>query len=104
MSSFQGGVSLLIPTYNSERTIAETLDSIQAQRNGLSLLDCVLIADGGSSDRTLKIARETWRSPVPIKFRITAPGRGEAQDVSEAVFSLSERIEWFMLMHSDNIA
>src|SRR5262249_30010204 len=26
------------------------------------------------------------------------------QDVSEAVFSLSERIEWFMLMHSDNIA
>jgi len=104
VSNLRGKVVLLIPTYNSELTIAETLDSIQGQSEGLNLLDCVLIADGGSSDRTLKIAKEMWRCSVPIRFRVTRPGRGEAQDVSDAVFSLSDEIEWIMLMHSDNIA
>jgi glycosyltransferase involved in cell wall biosynthesis len=104
MCNLKGKVALLIPTYNSELTISETLESIQVQGKELNLLNCVLIADGGSSDRTLEIAKHMWSCSVPIRFRVTRPGRGEAQDVSDAAFSLPDEVEWFMLMHSDNVA
>jgi GT2 family glycosyltransferase len=80
------------------------MESIQSQGKELNLLNCVLIADGNSSDRTLEIVKNTWHSSVPIRFRVTRPGRGEAQDVSDAAFSLPGDVEWFMLMHSDNVA
>jgi glycosyltransferase involved in cell wall biosynthesis len=104
ISSLQGKVVLLIPTYNSELTILETLKSILGQGEALNVLQCVLIADGGSSDRTLEVAKECWNCSVPIRFKVTRPGRGEAQDVNDAALSLSNEAEWFMLMHSDNVA
>lgn len=48
-------VSVIIPAYNSEEFIAETLDSVLNQ----SLLDIeVIVINDGSSDRTIDIARE----------------------------------------------
>ena len=71
MCNLQGKIALIIPTFNSEGTIFETLESIQSQGEILDVLNCVLIADGGSSDRTLAIAKACWNSSVPIRFKVT---------------------------------
>jgi glycosyltransferase involved in cell wall biosynthesis len=100
----KGKVALIVPTFNSAPTIAETLESILAQGSALELLHGVLIADGGSDDRTREIAKQIWRSPVPLEVRIMGTRRGEARDVTDAAFSLPPNVEWFFLMHSDNVA
>lgn len=48
-------ISVVIPTLNSERTLSLCLNSIKAQNYPGSLE--VIIADGGSTDKTLSIAR-----------------------------------------------
>ena len=50
-------VSFVIPTLNSERTLAECLEAILAQDYPREAYE-IVIADAGSSDRTLEIARE----------------------------------------------
>ena len=50
-------ISIVIPTYNSERTLAQCLESIVRQdypREGIE----IIIADGGSKDKTLEIAKK----------------------------------------------
>ena len=48
-------ISFIIPTYNSEKTIYKTIDSIYKQ--GYSNKEIILI-DAGSTDKTLEIARQ----------------------------------------------
>ena len=49
--------SIIIPTYNSEKTIEYTLRSIQEQAFEQGEIE-ILIVDGGSTDRTLDISRK----------------------------------------------
>ncbi len=49
--------SIIIPTYNSEKTLRFTLDSVKAQKYDLSKVEGLVI-DGGSKDSTLEIAEE----------------------------------------------
>jgi glycosyltransferase involved in cell wall biosynthesis len=50
-------VSIIVPVYNSARTLKECLSSIEKQEYPRNLVE-VIIVDGGSTDSTLKIARE----------------------------------------------
>lgn len=49
--------SIIIPTYNSEKTLRFTLESIRMQKYNQEKIECLVI-DGGSDDLTLKIAEE----------------------------------------------
>lgn len=49
-------VSIVMPTLNSERTIEESLESITVQ-SYLGDME-IIVADGGSTDKTLEIARK----------------------------------------------
>lgn len=49
--------SIAIPTFNSERTLRLTLESIIKQTYPKNKIE-ILIIDGGSTDQTLKIAKE----------------------------------------------
>lgn len=57
-------VSFIIPTYNAEKTLKRCLTSVFAQDYPKDRFE-VLIVDGGSSDKTLDIAKEY---PVRILF------------------------------------
>lgn len=48
-------VSVVIPTYNSESTLSQCLESIATQDYPKDRIE-VIVADGGSKDRTLEIA------------------------------------------------
>jgi len=63
-------LSIILPTYNNEKTIDECLKSIFSQKYPRKEFE-VLFIDGGSSDRTLKIAEN-----YPVKI-IDNPKRVE---------------------------
>ena len=54
--------TIILPTYNNEKTIEECLESIFSQRYPKKEFE-VLFIDGGSSDRTLEIAKK-----YPVKI------------------------------------
>jgi glycosyltransferase involved in cell wall biosynthesis len=67
-------ISCIVPTYNSERYVAEALQSIVAQT--YHPLE-VIIADDGSTDNTLKIVRAFVSPLTPIRI-VTQHTRGPA--------------------------
>lgn len=47
--------SIIIPTYNAEKTICRSLDSALAQAADVE----IVLADDGSTDATLRLAEES---------------------------------------------
>ena len=88
-------ISFVIPTLNSAKTIAECLDAILAQdwpRDGYE----IVVADAGSTDATLEIARAKGVDTIcenPLKT-------GEA---GKAAGIAKSRGEFIALVDSDNI-
>jgi len=82
-------VSILIPAYNSQEWIAETLRSAMAQTWHHKE---IIVVDDGSSDRTLSVAQEFESKMVRV---ITQPNRGAAAARNKA-FSLAQGdyIQW----------
>jgi len=50
-------ISVIIPTYNSERTLTQCLESIGNQEYPRNKVE-IIVVDGGSKDKTLEIARK----------------------------------------------
>ena len=50
-------ISIVMPSYNAERTIELALKSIQMQTVGMESLE-ILVVDGGSTDQTVAIAKK----------------------------------------------
>lgn len=87
-------VSILIPTLNSERVLGRCLESIAAQAYPHDLIE-IIIADGGSTDATLTIARQ-YTDKI-----YTNPGKtGEA---GKAVALAHARGDIVAFVDSDNI-
>lgn len=50
-------ISIIMPTYNSEKTLEDSLRSIRQQEIDQTQIE-ILLVDGGSTDRTAEIARK----------------------------------------------
>ena len=50
-------VSVIMPTYNSGKTVRMSLESIKNQNFDKNLVE-ILVVDGGSVDNTIDIAKE----------------------------------------------
>ncbi|NWG36458.1 glycosyltransferase family 2 protein [Nitrososphaera sp.] len=88
-------ISIVIPTYNSQQYLPECLKSILAQDYPRSKIE-IIIADGGSSDNTLEIARNAGVDIIannPLKT-------GEA---GKAVGVKKAQNDIIALIDSDNI-
>ena len=59
-------ISIAIATFNSEKTLKKTLDSIKKQTYPAGRIE-TLIIDGGSSDKTLAIAKKYQTKIIPNK-------------------------------------
>lgn len=73
-------VSCIIPIFNGERYLGETLDSVFAQTHRPIE---VIVADDGSTDRSAEIAR-TYRQPV-VCVRQANAGHGAARNLGMAI-------------------
>ncbi|MDH5782860.1 MAG: glycosyltransferase, partial [Candidatus Bathyarchaeota archaeon] len=88
-------ISIVIPTYNSERTLAQCLESIVRQDYTREKIE-IIIADGGSKDKTLEIAKK-----FDVDRILHNPLRtGEA---GKAVGVEAAKNEIILLQDSDNV-
>ena len=86
-------ISVIIPTLNAEGSLVETLSAlIPATVEGL--VREVIIVDGGSKDRTLKIADQAGSVVVS-----SPPGRGmQLRAGADAA-----RFTWLLFLHADTV-
>jgi glycosyltransferase involved in cell wall biosynthesis len=96
--------AILIPTYNSERTVAETLESVQSQ-SSLDRIGTVILCDDASTDNTLSVARAAWNSRT-TGFRMVERQKnaGERTNLNEAIAALEGQFDWIFILHSDDVA
>jgi O-antigen/teichoic acid export membrane protein/glycosyltransferase involved in cell wall biosynthesis len=82
-------VSILIPAYNAEEWIGDTIRSAMAQTWGRKE---IIVVDDGSSDRTLAIAREFERDGVCVVTQ-TNQGGSAARNAASAL-GRGDYIQW----------
>jgi rSAM/selenodomain-associated transferase 2 len=86
-------ISVVIPTLNSEATLARAMTALVKP-----LVDGVvrelIIADGGSGDRTLKIAEQAGA-------RIVAADRGRGPQLQAG--AKAARGQWLLFLHADTV-
>lgn len=95
--------SIIIPTFNAERTISNTIESILKQ--DLDSFE-VLICDGGSKDRTIEIVKE-FQSECPKIYFHSEPDKGIYDAMNKGVVKSSGQLLYFMgaddIFYRDNI-
>jgi len=87
-------ISAIVPTYNEAEHIAATLHSLATASN----LELIL-ADGGSTDETVTIAR-SLSLPCPLRI-IEPPGGGRARQCNAAALEASGDI--LLFVHADTL-
>ncbi|MHB8193979.1 MAG: dolichyl-phosphate beta-glucosyltransferase [Bellilinea sp.] len=72
-------LSIIIPAYNEEKRLPDTLETIRGFLNEQSYTAEVLVVENGSSDRTLQIAQAfAARNPAFQALHINERGKGRA--------------------------
>src|SRR3989344_4169516 len=103
-------ISIIIATFNSERTLSMTLESIKKQDYPQKKID-VLVIDGGSTDKTLVLAKKNkckiipnpLKEPIPAKHIGYLRSRGkyamylDSDEVLESASSLTKKVGIFAL-------
>jgi glycosyltransferase involved in cell wall biosynthesis len=87
-------VSVLIPTLNSERTLAACLSALRGQDYPAGLIE-IIVADGGSDDATVPIARSFGSSIVANPLVSGEAGKAAALRIAAG--------ELVALVDSDNV-
>lgn len=96
-------VAILIPSYNSAGTIVETLDSVQRQLPEAGNLS-VYLADDGSKDGTIAVARQTWKAQLPLRVIARERNLGQWPNKNGALAEIAGNADWVLLLHADDFA
>ena len=88
-------ISIIMPTYNSEHTLHEVLESLNKQSIDKSQME-VLIIDGGSQDRTLEIA-------TTYKFVKVHNNEKRLPEIAKHIGFINAQGEYGMYLDSDEI-
>ena len=89
-------LSIIIPAYNEAERIGETLDSIAAFLADRNLDDEVIVADDGSTDRTVEVV-ETYRNRLPRLTILTGgPNVGKGHAVRRGMLTGTGRHRLFL--------
>ena len=88
---------VIIPTYNEERALPQTLASVFQQHSQYQ----IIVVDGGSSDQTQAIVRDH-----PETIWLTAPKGRASQMNAGARYMLSHQHtskDWLLFLHADTL-
>ncbi|MEO8415183.1 MAG: TIGR04283 family arsenosugar biosynthesis glycosyltransferase [Ginsengibacter sp.] len=87
-------ISVIIPTYNEEEHITETVQKLW-QHDESNLIKEIIITDGGSTDNTITIAKMAG-----VKI-VSSPNKGRAAQMNYGASFATEKILYFL--HADTI-
>jgi len=82
-------LSVVIPAYNKEGSIAATLETVVACLAGKPFAAEVIVVDDGSRDRTAEVARRTLAGRIPARVVRRAQNLGKGASVKEGVLLAS---------------
>ncbi|MEM9938797.1 MAG: TIGR04283 family arsenosugar biosynthesis glycosyltransferase [Pseudomonadota bacterium] len=85
-------LSIIIPAYNAEANLALCLGSLMPGLES-GLIREVIVADGGSTDQTRRLAEGTGAAVL------TAPAKGRAAQLRHG--AEHARGDWFLFLHAD---
>lgn len=92
------GISIIIVTLNTERTIKKCLDCISFQDYPKDKIE-VLILDGGSTDQTLKIVNKFRQS---LKINVISAGFRENMEARRMIGFKKSKFDLVCILDSDN--
>jgi len=107
--SFAAPISIIVPAFNEEHIIAETIRHIDEAAQGYSEPIELIVLDNNSQDNTSKVAMKAIHAAQAIKgrvIRVTRAGKAHAlnRGVEEAQHELILRIDADTQIRADNIA
>jgi dolichyl-phosphate beta-glucosyltransferase len=95
-------LSVVIPAYNEDRRIPETLEALQRYAAGRFEAVEILVVDDGSSDGTADVARAfAARAASPVSVRVLSNGKnlGKGASVRSGMLAASE--DWILMTDAD---
>ncbi len=93
-------LSVIIPAYNEEKNIEGTLSEIESYLSKKDFLSELILADDGSTDRTVTKARGFEGRIVNFRIIESKPNHGKGYVVKKAM--LEARGEYVLFMDADN--
>ena len=95
-------VSVVIPALDEEKALPEVLESLQRQEGAPPFE--VILADGGSADRTAAFFSEiaaAWPQPRPASLLVESPRRGRAAQMNAG--ARAARGDVLLFLHADTL-
>lgn len=93
-------ISVVIPMYNSEKTIIGTLDSVKNQTSIEQIMEIIVINDG-STDDSLKIVRKYSEDHKSLPICIVDKENGGVSSARNAGIRIAKG-NWIALLDSDD--
>lgn len=93
-------ISVIMPTYNEEKVLPDTLQALFAQPGEFE----TILVDGDSTDRTREIVEELARSPQPLTLspvRLFSSPKGRASQMNAG--AKQAQGEWLLFLHADTV-
>ena len=87
-------ISIIIPTYNEDENIAETIREIK-ERDSEKLISEIIVSDGQSTDQTVELAAKAGATVLSCKKK------GRAAQMNYGASTAKEEILYFL--HADSI-
>lgn len=97
-------LSILIPAFNCQSTILETLQSLDAIETGWEHVSEVIVCDDFSTDDTATVVENATFRHFTVKLLRHARNQGEGACYATMVAALDSGVEWFLILHSDDLA
>lgn len=98
MTIAKTSLSIIIPAYNEEKRIKETIISLRSYLKSKKYIYEIIVVDDGSDDGTLNVLKDTLSADLRV-ITITKTGKGWA--VKEGILSANKEYEYVFFMDAD---
>ncbi len=94
---------IVIPAFNSENTIIETLEGVDLALKQIWNRMPVYVIDDCSTDKTREVVNEFSNNSMELNIIVNDVNLGERGTLNFFYTSVRDQFDWFFLLHADDI-